>query len=194
MNQQLAAGTMQNVRHLWSSVRPNGDRRPYNLNRLELRICDLISDPVSLLAVTALLEARLIQLMLDPNLDPLIASRLPASTRSNELVHLTDANEISVAEQSLEAKLHHWQDGRPILAKDWLQQLYDEVWPVAKSHGISCFLSPLKKILREGNEAQKWLAQYQSGQPIRQVVTHAIDEVKLREGLLAEELCEPCVA
>jgi len=31
---QLAAGTMQNVRHLWVSVRPNGVRRPYELNRL----------------------------------------------------------------------------------------------------------------------------------------------------------------
>ncbi|HAG83846.1 MAG TPA: putative glutamate--cysteine ligase, partial [Cyanobacteria bacterium UBA12227] len=51
---QLAAGTMQNVRHLWSSVRPNGNRRPYDLNRLELRICDLIIDPIGLLAVTAL--------------------------------------------------------------------------------------------------------------------------------------------
>ena len=26
--EQLAAGTMQNVRHLWSAVRPNGDNRP----------------------------------------------------------------------------------------------------------------------------------------------------------------------
>jgi predicted glutamate--cysteine ligase len=28
MEAQLANGTMHNVRHLWSSVRPNGDRRP----------------------------------------------------------------------------------------------------------------------------------------------------------------------
>jgi len=48
---QLAAGTMQNVRHLWVSVRPNGVRRPYELNRLELRICDLVTDPIALLAI-----------------------------------------------------------------------------------------------------------------------------------------------
>ena len=36
--EQLVLGTMQNVRHLWTSVRPNGDNRPYNLNRLELRV------------------------------------------------------------------------------------------------------------------------------------------------------------
>ncbi|MEN9216802.1 MAG: glutamate--cysteine ligase, partial [Gloeomargarita sp. HHBFW_bins_162] len=68
---QLQAGTMQNVRHLWCSVRPNGNRRPYDLNRLELRICDLVSDPVHLLAIAALLEARLLQLLRDPTLDPL---------------------------------------------------------------------------------------------------------------------------
>ncbi|NJL44865.1 MAG: glutamate--cysteine ligase [Leptolyngbyaceae cyanobacterium SM2_3_12] len=129
---QLAAGAMQNVRHLWSAVRPNGDRRPYNLNRLELRICDLISDPVGLLAVTALLEARIMQLILDPDLDPLILSQLPIATRNQDLVHLSDANEMAVAKHSLEAELRHWQDGRPILAKEWIQQLYDQVWPIVQ--------------------------------------------------------------
>ena len=58
MNEQLVAGTMRNVRHLWTSVRPNGDDRPHHLNRLEIRICDLISDPLLLLAVTAFVEAE----------------------------------------------------------------------------------------------------------------------------------------
>ena len=42
MEEQLAAGAMFNVRHLWTSVRPNGERRPHDLNRVEIRICDLI--------------------------------------------------------------------------------------------------------------------------------------------------------
>ena len=50
--EQLQLGTMQNVRHLWNSVRPNGDCRPYNLNRLEVRISDLVTDPIHLLAIT----------------------------------------------------------------------------------------------------------------------------------------------
>jgi predicted glutamate--cysteine ligase len=194
MEQQLKAGTMQNVRHLWSSVRPNGDRRPYNLNRLELRICDLISDPVALLAVTALLEARLIQLIQNPRLDPMALSQLPVAGRNDDLVALTDANEMVAAKHSLDATLHHWQDGRPILAREWIQQLYDEVWPVAKANGISCFLSPVKKILREGNEAQRWLHQYEAGQSVDQVIQRAIAEVAASEGLLAQDLCEPCAA
>lgn len=152
---QLIAGTMQNVRHLWTSVRPNGDRRPYNLNRLELRICDLVTDPIALLAITALLEARLLQLIQEPDLDPLISSDLKNSPA--DLVALTQNNEIAVARQSLDAELNHWQNGRRILARDWIDELYTEVWPTAKQQGFNCFLSPIHKILQDGNEAQRWL-------------------------------------
>jgi predicted glutamate--cysteine ligase len=191
---QLAAKTMQNVRHLWSSVRPNGDRRPYNLNRLELRICDLVIDPVALLAVTAFLEARLLQLQADPDLDPLLLSQLPTDRRNDELVALTDANEMAAARASLDAELRHWRDGRPLLAKEWIAQLYDEVWPTAKQHGISCFLIPLKKILREGNEAQTWLRQVEQGASAEQVIRQAIASTEQQEALLAQDLCGAWVA
>ncbi|HEY9881650.1 MAG TPA: glutamate--cysteine ligase [Leptolyngbyaceae cyanobacterium] len=189
IEEQLAAKTMQNVRHLWSSVRPNGDRRPYNLNRLELRICDLVIDPVALLAVTAFLEARLLQLRVNPGLDPLEMSELPAQNRDQELIALTGENELAVAKLSLDASLRHWQDGRSILARDWIQQLYDEVWPTAKENGISCFLSPLRKILREGNEAQKWLQKYHRGITTSQIVQQAITDAEQQEVVLAEEVC-----
>lgn len=191
---QLALGTMQNVRHLWSSVRPNGDRRPYNLNRLELRICDLVSDPVSLLAIAALLEARIMQLIEDPTLDPLVSSRLPASTRAADLVTLTDANELAAADQSLDAELRHWQDGQPIRARDWVDQVYQEVWAIAKKHGFSCFLLPLRKVLREGNEAQKWLNLCNQGLSPRAVLMQAIQANAEYESALAKDLCQPLVA
>ncbi|HEY9858967.1 MAG TPA: glutamate--cysteine ligase [Candidatus Obscuribacterales bacterium] len=191
---QLAAGTMQNVRHLWDSVRPNGDRRPYNLNRLELRICDLVSDPIALLAITALLEARLQQLIADPSLDPLTASTLPATTRAEDLIELTNANEAAVARQSLDAELIHWQDGRKILARDWIEQLYQEVWAIAKQQGFSCFLLPLKKILREGNEAQKWLKLHESGIDSHTVIRQAIQDMAEQERALEVELCRSVAA
>jgi predicted glutamate--cysteine ligase len=182
--EQLAAGTMQNVRHLWSSVRPNGDRRPYNLNRLELRICDLVSDPIALLSVTALLEARLIQLIENPDLDPLKLSELSPE----ELVTLTDQNESLAAKDSLQAELRHWRDGKPILAQDWVEELYGEVWLIAKKHGFSCFLLPVKKILREGNEAQRWLKLQQQGWDSQQILMDAIKTMQTQEFALQEEL------
>ncbi|MBD1869229.1 glutamate--cysteine ligase [Cyanobacteria bacterium FACHB-471] len=192
--EQLVAGTMQNVRHLWSSVRPNGDRRPYNLNRLELRICDLVIDPIALLAITALLEARLQQLIFDPSLDPLASSTLPAANRTEDLVALTDANEAAAAANSLDAELRHWQDGRVLLARDWIAELYQEVWAIAKKQGFSCFLLPLKKILREGNEAQRWLELYQQTQNSRSVIQQAIQTAAQQEQALEQELCQPLVA
>ena len=193
VEQQLAAGTMQSVRHLWSSVRPNGDRRPYNLNRLELRICDLVSDPLHLLAVTALLEARLQQLSAQPELDPLQSSQLSAQTRGEDLLAIALKNEQAAAKDSLGAELTHWQTGSPILARDWLGQLYDEVYPTARQSGISCFLTPIKQILRNGNQAQQWLAQAEKTSPTA-VIQQAIAQMQQQESLLAEDICQPAVA
>ena len=193
VEQQLAAGTMQSVRHLWSSVRPNGDRRPYNLNRLELRICDLVSDPLHLLAVTALLEARLQQLLAQPELDPLQSSQISAQTRGEDLLAIALKNEQSAAKDSLDAELTHWQTGSPILARDWLAQLYDEVHLTARQSGISCFLTPIKQILRNGNQAQQWLAQAEKTSPTA-VIQQAIAQMQQQESLLAEDICQPAVA
>lgn len=184
--EQLVLGTMQNVRHLWASVRPNGDNRPYNLNRLELRICDLVTNPIALLAIIALLEARLMQLLADPSLDPFPQSQLSPT----ELLTLTDANEAAAAQKSLEATLYHWQDGRALLARDWIAELYERVYPWAKQQGFSCFLSPLKSILRQGNTAQQWLTQYEKAVPLSQILKAAILALETEEASLEDYLCQ----
>ncbi|MEA5505297.1 glutamate--cysteine ligase [Halotia wernerae UHCC 0503] len=187
---QLATGTMQNVRHLWSSVRPNGDRRPYDLNRLELRICDLVTDPIALLAITALLEARLLQIIDNPSIDPLTQSIFSPE----ELITLTASNEAAAASTSLDAQLRHWQDGRSIVARDWITELYQDVWAIAKQQGFSCFLSPVQKILREGNEAQQWLQLHKVGFDSQCVITQAIAATQERELELENNLCSSLLA
>jgi predicted glutamate--cysteine ligase len=187
---QIAAGTMQNVRHLWTSVRPNGDRRPYDLNRLELRICDLVTDPISLLAIAALIEARLWQLFDNPNLDPLVSSTFSPS----ELLEVTKNNEVAAATSSLDATLTHWQDGRSIVARDWIEEIYTQVWAIAKQRGFSCFLSPLVKLLREGNEAEQWLRLNSCGFDPRQVINYAHVAMAERELELEDKLCPSLIA
>jgi predicted glutamate--cysteine ligase len=184
--EQLALGTMENVRHLWSSVRPNGDRRPYNLNRLELRICDLVVDPISLLAITAFLEGRINQMLQQPNLDPLVQS----SFTPEELVAIADQNEIAVAQSSLNAQLTHWQDGRIITAKEWITEIYEQIYPTVRQQGYSCFLSPLNKILRSGNTAQQWLEKYQQGIAIPTIIEQAISDMAQQEKNLESILCQ----
>jgi predicted glutamate--cysteine ligase len=192
--EQLVLGTMQNVRHLWDSVRPNGDGRPYSINRLELRICDMVGDSLTLLAITSLLEARLLQLLADPSLDPLETSSLPAQTRAEDLVELTNINEKAAAQFSLDAELHHWKDGRIIRARDWIAELQQEVKQTAKQQGFVCFLNPLTKVLREGNEAQRWLQRIEQGLSVREVMQQAIQELEAQEVALAHEICQPLVA
>ncbi|MGK7929145.1 MAG: glutamate--cysteine ligase [Spirulina sp.] len=184
--EQLARGTMQNVRHLWLSVRPNGDRRPYDLNRLELRICDLVIDPIALLSIVAFLEVRLLQLQEQPDLDPLLLSSLG----TEDLMQLADANEIAVARDSLNAPLQHWQDGRTLSARDWIEEIYNETSLLAKQRGLSCFLSPLRKILRDGNTAQQWLAQWEGGRSPREIIVRSIQEAEQQERELEDKLCQ----
>ena len=198
-DEQLVAKTMRNVRHLWSAVRPNGDRRPYNLNRLELRICDLVVDPLALLAITALLEARIMQMIDDPSLDPLQQSSLSNNDLQSELVALADKNEVLVARHSLDAQLRHWQDGRKILAREWITEIYDQVYPLAKQRGFSCFLSPLKKILRQGNTAQQWLKLYEQGMSPSDIIQRDIQNIAQQErdldyAVCPEVLLEPLIA
>jgi predicted glutamate--cysteine ligase len=186
---QIAAGTMQNVRHLWSAVRPNGPARPFQLDRLELRICDLVTNPVKLLAITALLEARLQQLIADPSIDPLQSSEFRQD--SDRLQQIADYNEAAAARHSLDAELTHWQDGRVIIARDWIEELYAEIWPTAKAQGFSCFLAPIRQILQDGNEAQQWLKLHAKGWSVRSVIQQATLSMELDELELRNKLCQP---
>jgi predicted glutamate--cysteine ligase len=181
MEQQLAAGGMRNVRHLWTSVRPNGDDRPHDLNRLEIRICDLIADPALLLAITAFAELRLHQLLRAPGEhDPLVASRLTPT----ELAALADANDRAAAQASLEATLHDWRSGEPIEARRWLATELDRLAPLAAELGLTTTLAPLPEVLTRGNEAMVWLARHRSGESVAAIVAAEATALEQRERAL----------
>jgi predicted glutamate--cysteine ligase len=186
MEEQLATGSMHNVRHLWTSVRPNGDDRPHDLNRIELRICDLIADPLELLAVTAFAELRLLQLLAEPGrFDPLLASDLSPE----DLADLADANDRAAARSSLEAELRHWKTGAPILARDWIAAELESMAPLAESLGLANLLPPLEMLLTRGNTAMRWLALQRTGQPVAEIVAAEAAALEARETAL-----EACLA
>jgi predicted glutamate--cysteine ligase len=175
---QLACGSMRNERHLWTSVRPNGPARPHDLNRVELRICDLVTNPDELLAMTAFLELRLLSLRDDrERLDPLIASSLS----SDKLAKLSDANDSAAAHASLDAELHHWEHGQRILCSDWIQSLIDDVTPLAAELNLESVLTPLHAVLKHGNQAMRWSAAHSNGEDISQLLQAAIEEMKEQE-------------
>ena len=188
VEQQLALGTMQNVRHLWTSVRPNGEDRPHDLNRLEIRICDLIADPELLLAVTAFAELRIHQLLRDPaSHDPLLASVLDAE----QLAELADSNDRSAARSSLEAQLHHWRTGEPVIARDWIAAELEAMAPLAAELGLQGVLAPVQQVLSQGNQAMQWLAAHTAGAAVAALVADgavamAALEARLNAGLATD--------
>lgn len=175
---QLSQGQMHNVRHLWTSVRPNGPERPHNLNRLELRICDLITDPDLLLALTALLELRVLMAMGNPEqLDPLHGSSLSPE----ELQQLCDDNDAAAARSSLDAELRHWSDGRTVPCRQWIAELCDQVMPLAIELNLEKQLLPIQTVLQSGNQAMRWLTAVDQGQTIAEVIQSGIAEMRDQE-------------
>jgi predicted glutamate--cysteine ligase len=187
MEEQLRSGAMLNVRHLWTSVRPNGDDRPHDLNRVEIRICDLIHDPLLLLAVTAFAELRVQQLLADPSAhDPLLASRLPPE----ELALLADANDRAAARTSLDAPLRHWRTGQPQRARDWIAAELEEMAPLAASLDLAEVIDPLRQLLLPlerggGNTAMRWLARHGAGESVASIVAEEAAALERRERQLA---------
>ena len=185
MEEQLAAGSMRNVRHLWSSVRPNGNDRPHDLNRVELRICDLVTDPIQLLAITAYAELRLLQLLDHGGHDPLTASSLSLE----RLEALADANDRAAAQASLEAPLHHWANGEQLSARHWLEAQLQQLSNWAGPGELHDRLQPLGQLLAEGNQAMIWLARHRAGESIGELLSSGAAAMEAQELDLVSKLC-----
>ena len=167
MHAQLEQQQMRNVRHFWGSVRPNGPERPQQLNRVELRVCDLVSDPRDLLAITALAELRLLQLIdRGRSEDPLFSSELSAA----ELAELADHNDQQAALASLDAELRHWRDGRSISARQWIQDQLQDLKTWGDGQPAMAWLDRLPALLERGNTAMQWLQRQQSGESISAIL------------------------
>ena len=178
IEENIKKGNMQNIRHFWSSIRPNGPKRPYKLDRLELRICDFVADIDLLLAITALLELRVINLFQNTNsLDPLISSKFSM----DELSKICDHNEIEVAKKSLNAELIHWKDGEKVICREWIKSLLVDLSLIAKKFNMSELLKPIDKTIQEGNQSMQWISHYNKGLSIEKIMELSINEMINRD-------------
>jgi predicted glutamate--cysteine ligase len=165
VEQGLADGKMKSVRHMWSAVRPNGNDRPYDLNRIEVRICDLVYDPALLMAITALLEARIHQLLLK--------SGKPADA----LLPVARENERRVAKDSLNARIFHY--GKEVPVRVAIARLVGEVEGLMYELGTHHHLAAIHKVLEEGNEAMRFIQRVEDlNGDLQAAVAEAIDEAE----------------
>jgi len=170
----IANKNMQNIRHFWSSIRPNGPQRPLLLDRLELRICDFVYDINLLLGITAMIELRILNLFENMNtLDPLNASIFSI----DELSKICDQNEILAAKDSLNSELIHWKDGKKVICREWIQNLLLDLSSTAEKLNMKHLLKPIHNVLEEGNQSMKWINQYEKGLSIEQIMKISIEDM-----------------
>ncbi len=174
IEENIANKNMQNIRHFWSSIRPNGPQRPLILDRLELRICDFVHDINLLLGITAMIELRILNLFDNINtLDPMNASIFSM----DELSSICDLNEIYAAKNSLNSELIHWQDGKKIICREWIQNLLSDLSSTSEKYNMKHLLNPIYKVLEEGNQSMKWINQYEKGLSIEQIMRISIEDM-----------------
>ncbi len=174
IEENMKNGNMQNIRHFWSSIRPNGPKRPHVLDRLELRICDYVSDIDLLLAITALLELRVIHLFENmKTLDPLITSQFSM----DQLTKICDQNEIKAAKNSLDAELIHWRDGKKVICREWIKNLLGDLSLISEKLEMKHLLKPIYEVLEDGNQSMKWIKQYKAGLSIEDIMKHATQDM-----------------
>jgi len=177
---KLVRGEMHNSRHLWVSARPNGDQVPISLNRLELRICDRVDDPMKIMALVALFETRVLQIAADPNLNP---------PDDPALIHLAQANENNVARDGLSAKVVDWRTRKEWTARKWVNSYVEALEPLARRLGLYTYFFPIYAILERGNTAEAWIQSIQRGKSPREIIMCATEEMNEFEKI-ADSRCE----
>ena len=136
-----------------------------------MRFCQDIN---LLLGITALLEIRILQLFENLNtLDPLTTSIFSI----NELAEICDQNETNAAKDSLNSELIHWQDGKKVICREWIQNLLSDLSSTAENFGMEHLLNPIYHVLEEGNQSMKWINQYEKGLSIEQIMKISIEDM-----------------
>ena len=121
-----------------------------------------------------MLELRILHLFENiKTLDPLTASIFSI----DELSEICDQNEINAAKDSLNSELIHWQDGKKVVCREWIQNLLSDLSSTADDFGMKNLLDPIYKVLEEGNQSMKWINQYKEGLSIEQIMKITIDDM-----------------
>ena len=89
---------------------------------------------------------------------------------------------INAAKDSLNSELIHWQDGKKVICREWIQNLLSDLSSTAENFDMKHLLSPIYKVLEEGNQSMKWINQYEKGLSIEQIMKISIEDMIRSEG------------
>ena len=92
---------------------------------------------------------------------------------------------MNAAKDSLNSELIHWQDGKKVSCKEWIQKLLLDLSSTAEKYNMKNLLKPIYKVLEEGNQSMKWINQYEKGLSIEQIMKISIDDmINNEEGIV----------
>jgi gamma-glutamyl:cysteine ligase YbdK (ATP-grasp superfamily) len=77
----------------------------------------------------------------------------------------------------LNSELIHWQDGKKIVCKEWIQNLLSDLSSTAEKFNMKHLLKPIYKVLEEGNQSMQWIDQYDKGLSIEQIMKISIQDM-----------------
>ena len=95
----------------------------------------------------------------------------------DELSEICDQNEINAAKDSLNSELIHWQDGKKVICREWIQNLLSDLSFTAEKLNMQYLLNPIYQVLEDGNQSMKWINQYEKGLSIEQIMKISIEEM-----------------
>jgi predicted glutamate--cysteine ligase len=177
-NEQLQNKSMQNIRHLLTSIRPNGTNRPYDLNRIEIRISDFVSDVRRCVSIVAFIECLAQNYLLNNNW-PKVLDKNKSSL--DKLVHLLDLQEEITAKDGLNAIIWDWRNDTEEKAYKIIESLYKDLTITANKLNMDNNIKPLTEITTEGNEATNFIKMYNKNKSIEKTIQYFIQEYEAND-------------
>lgn len=159
-----------NYRHFWTGVRPNGDNKPYDINRIEIRISENSSSWDTVLSIMAWIEMRIASFMQDKN--------LIVPSHDTDLITLIYANEYQAALTGIMAPFSDWLYTEETTHYHAIFKRLDDNRDIIAERGLQKYLTPLEDILLYGNEAAQKLELYNNGMSIPDIMAEWIDELE----------------
>lgn len=164
---------MFNYRHLWASIRPNGDKKPQEIDRLEIRVADNSTHWETIIAIMAWIEFR-VRYFLE-NTDLFVPND------DSDLIRLGDENEFNACLMGLSGHFSDWLNEEETTHYEAVFRRMEENPSLIKDLGLDTYLSPLKKILIEGNESTHKLALIHDGYTVEDIYLQWIQELEAED-------------
>jgi glutamate---cysteine ligase / carboxylate-amine ligase len=156
----VTTGCIAEFTEVWWSIRPH-----HRFGTVEVRICDVQTEPWQALAVTALAVGLAADLARAYD-----EGRLPAPEESRYI----EENLWRAIRFGLDGKLVDWGARREEAAADAVRRLAERAAPFAADLGLVPHLDDVERLLREGNGAQRQARAHEAGTTLEEVYAETV--------------------